>query len=234
MDKLLFLAGLLLFPSKFSQLLRSKKQSIMRSVYSQFIALLLISNIVSGQATSKESYFGIRAGYLRASTNLTSSNTSYGLGGVAPRNSFYGGVFYHQNISRWLAYRTELNYQQKGIENQDYDGNVLFQQKFHYIGLTPLIGFTPISGLGFFVGPEANVHFGRSMWSNNAASIEIGVSGRVSYRYKSIGVEVGYFKGLNEYTSVDFGDNRFGFKNRTWQAGLLFVPKKFIKGNKVN
>ncbi|MBC3795132.1 outer membrane beta-barrel protein [Spirosoma utsteinense] len=191
--------------------------------------LLIISTVALGQATSKQSYFGIRTGYLRASTQLTNSLLNYSLpsvslAGVAPRNSFYGGVFYQHALSRWIAYRIELNYQQKGIQNQDFDGNTLFQQKFHYVGVTPLIGITPVSGLGLFVGPEANVYFGKSAWSEHASLVELGISGRASYRYKWIGVDVGYFKSFNEYTHVDLGNIRFGFKNQTWQVGLIFVP----------
>jgi hypothetical protein len=192
-----------------------------------------------GQTPIKQNYIGVRAGYLLASTDLTTVTSialpyQIRLGGVAPLNSFYAGAFYHHTLLPWLAYRVDLNYQRKGIENQLPNGDVVFRQKFHYVGLTPLIGITPIDGLGLFVGPEANVYFGQSIWSANAAPIELGISSRVSYRYRWIGLEVGYFKGLNEYTSLNLFGARFGFKNRTWQAGLLFVPAMLKKGSSSN
>ncbi|MBR8841101.1 MAG: PorT family protein [Stigonema ocellatum SAG 48.90 = DSM 106950] len=203
----------------------------MKTAYFLMILLLVTSTVVLGQASSKQGYFGVRVGYLRASTDLTSSRNDSRLGGVAPLNSFYGGVFYQHALSRWIAYRVEVNYQQKGIENQDQDGNKLFEQKFHYVGVTPLIGFTPLSGLGFFVGPEANYYFGESAFSKNAASVELGISGRIAYRYKWIGVEASYFKSFNEYTHLDLGNTRFGFKNQTWQVGLIFVPAMLKSAN---
>lgn len=186
--------------------------------------LLVTSTVALGQVTSKQSYFGLRAGYLRASTQQTSSVFNVNLRGVAPRSSFYGGGFYQHALSRWIVYRIELNYQQKGIDNQDFDGNTLFQQKFHYVGVTPLIGITPLSGLSLLVGPEANVYLGKGTQGRSFAPVELGVSGRIAYRYKWIGVEGGYFKSFNEYARDDFGSVRFGFKNQTWQAGLIFVP----------
>lgn len=196
--------------------------------------LLVTSTVASGQATSKQSYFGVRAGYLRASTQQTSSIPNVNLRGVAPRSSFYGGGFYQHALSRRLAYRIELNYQQKGIDNQDFDGNTLFQQKFHYVGVTPLIGLTPISGLSLFVGPEANVYLGKGTQDRNFAPIELGMSGRISYRYKWIGVEAGYFKSFNEYAHDDLGSTRFGFKNQTWQVGLIFAPAMLKIGKRTN
>ena len=196
--------------------------------------LLMTSTVALGQATSKQSYFGVRAGYLRAYTQLTSSSPNVNLRGVGPRSSFYGGAFYQHALSRWIAYRIEINYQQKGITNQDFDGNTLFQQRFHYVGATPLIGFTPVSGLSLFVGPEVNFHLGKGAQSKNFAPVELGISSRVSYRYKWIGVEVGYFKSFNEYTHDDLGITRFGFKSQIWQVGLIFVPAMLKTGKSVN
>ena len=203
---------------------------------SRFITglLLMASTVVMGQATSKQSYFGVRAGYLRASTQLTSSSPTVNLRGVGPLNSFYGGVAYQHALSRWIAYRVELTYQQKGIDNQDFDGNSLSQQKFHYVGVTPLIGIRPLSGLGLFVGPEVNFHFGKGARSGNFTPIELGMSSRFSYRYKWIGIEAGYFKSFNEYTHDDIGIARFGFTSQTWQVGLIFVPVILKAGERAN
>lgn len=198
---------------------------------SQFlIGLLLAMNTVAvGQVPNKRGYFGIRMGYVRASTDLTSSQKGSSLIGVDPLNSFYGGAFYQRNLSQRVVYRIELNYQQKGNETQDRNGNVLSRQRFHYVGVTPLIGITPLSGLNLLVGPEANFYFGRTAFDRNAPAAELGISGRVAYRYKWIGIEAGYFRGFNEYNSINIvnavaGNTRFSFKNRTWQIGLIFVP----------
>ncbi|AUD06497.1 outer membrane beta-barrel protein [Spirosoma pollinicola] len=200
----------------------------MKTLYFQTLVLLvLMTNVTRAQVPTRPNYFGIRAGYLKASTDLTSSRNDIRLGGIAPLNSFYAGVFYHHNLSRWFAYRVDLTYQQKGIELQDQTGSIVGHQRLHYAGLTPLIGITPLKGLSLFVGPEANVYLGQSVERANygptVTPIEFGLSGRLSYRYKWIGLEVSYFEALNEYKSVDLGA-RFGFKSRTWQAGLLFVP----------
>jgi hypothetical protein len=184
-----------------------------------------VNQLSFGQSKKQLSYFAFRAGYLQTKIDLTSSRSNTYLGGIANRNSFYGGVFYHNNVTRFLAYRIELNYQQKGVENQDFSGNVLFQRRFHYVGVTPLVGITPITGLGLYIGPEANVRLGRVPLGRSENPIEVGISSRVAYRYKWIGVEVGYFKAFNKFTSIELGpDLQFGMKNRTWQAGLFFTP----------
>ncbi|GAB3901491.1 outer membrane beta-barrel protein [Spirosoma agri] len=212
----------------------------MKTVYCKTLALVIsIINVSYAQNPVKESYFGIRAGYLKASTdvnNLTKLPYEIRLGGVAPLNSFYGGVFYHHNVSPWLAYRVELNYQQKGIELQNQNGNVVGHQKLHYAGLTPLIGITPLNGLSLFVGPEANVYLGQSVdganYGPNTTPIELGISSRLSYRYKWIGLEVGHSQALNDYKSVDIAGARSTLRNRAWQAGLLFAPTLLKKKGK--
>ncbi len=184
---------------------------------------LLTTTLASAQTLTKANYFGVRAGYLRASTSVTSSRSDMRFLGVAPLNSFYAGAFYQHTLSALLVYRVEINYQQKGIEYQLPNGDLVSRQKFYYASLTPLIGITPIKGVGLFVGPEANVSLGQNVRSNNAAPIEVGISSRLSYQYRWLGLEVGYFKSLNEFTFLDLGA-RFGFTNQTWQAGLSFVP----------
>ena len=198
---------------------------------SQFLIGLLfaINTVTVGQVPNEGGYFGIRAGYLRASTDLISSPKGSSLSGVGPLNSFYGGAFYRHNLSQRVIYRIELNYQQKGNETQDRNGNVLSRQRFHYVGVTPLIGITPVTGLDLLVGPEANFYLGRTALDRNASAVELGISGRVAYRYKWIGVEAGYFRGFNDYNSINIGNavtgtTQFSFKNRTWQIGLIFVP----------
>ena len=198
----------------------------MRNILITTVGLLLILSQVSlGQVKNQSSYFALRAGYLQTITDVTSSRGNTFLRGMGNRDSFYGGVFYHRNIARFVAYRMELNYQQKGVESQDLSGNVLLQRRFHYAGLTPLIGITPLSGLGLYVGPEANLRVGNAPLGRNAVPIEVGISGRIAYRYKWIGVEVGYFRAFNEFAAIELGqDLRFGLKNRTWQVGLFLVP----------
>ncbi len=204
----------------------------MKTVYCKTLALVIsVINISYAQNLVKGNYFGIRAGYLKSSTdvdNVTKLPYEVRLGGVASLNSFYGGLFYHHNISPWLAYRVELNYQQKGVELQDQNGSVVGHQKLHYAGLTPLIGITPLKGLSLFVGPEANAYLGQSVdganYGPNTAPIELSISSRLSYRYKWIGLEVGYSKALNDYKSVNIGGARSDLRNRAWQAGLLFAP----------
>lgn len=198
----------------------------MKAICLQIIGLLISSTIGFGQARSRESYFGIRGGYLRALTDLTFSPNNLHLDDLAPRNSFYGGLFYHHTIAHQIAYRVELNYQQKGLEYKDQNGNVSSQNKFHYVGLTPLIGITPLRGLSFFIGPEVNFNIRKVSAEPNARirSIETGISGRISYRYKWIGIEAGYFKAFNEYMVLDLITAQSSFKNHTWQAGLFFTP----------
>lgn len=203
--------------------------------------LLITSMIALGQTTSKQSYFGVRAGYLRASTDVTSSPEGSNLTGVSPLNGYYGGLFYQHDSPNRIAYRAELNYQHKGNENQDRNGNILSQERFNYVGLTPLIGITPIPGLSLLVGPEVNVYIGKKAFNRNAPLAEFGISGRVTYRRKWIGIEVGYFKGFNEYNSVTVRnspavgeDIRFSFKNQTCQVGLIFVPAMLKAGKKTN
>lgn len=90
------------------------------------------------------------------------------------------------------------------------------------------------------MGPEANVYLGQSVeranYGPNATPIEFGITSRLSYRYKWIGLEVSYFEASNEYKSFNLGSGdlgtRFGFKNRTWQAGLLLVPALLKKRSK--
>lgn len=205
----------------------------MKNNWFKLVGLLLLTGpVVVGQAMSKKSYLGVRAGYLQSSTTLTSQSSSpYQtlLGGLAPRNTYYGGVFYHQNLRSWLAYRVEATYQLKGFTNQDQNGTMLSAQRFHYIGLTPLIGITPVTGLSFFVGPEANLFLHASSGSN-PDPIEFGISGRVAYRYHWIGLEVGYFNSFNQYLYFTANSARFSFTNRTWQLGLFFVPSMLKKG----
>ena len=207
----------------------SKASYTMKATYLQIIGLLISGTVGFGQAPSQESYFGIRGGYLRASTDLTYSPYNLQLDGLAPRNSFYGGVFYHHTVAHQIAYRVELNYQQKGLEYKDQNGDVSSRNKFHYVGLTPLIGITPLRGLSFFIGPEINVNVRKVSAEPNARirSIETGISGRVSYRYKWIGVEAGYFKAFNDYMVLDLITAQSSFKNHSWQAGLFFTPVTF-------
>jgi hypothetical protein len=135
-----------------------------------------------------------------------------------------------------LAYRVELNYQQKGVELQDQNGNVVGHQKLHYAGLTPLIGITPLNGLSLLVGPEANVYLGQSVDGANygpgTTPIELGISSRLCYRYKWIGLELGYSQALNDYKSVDIGGARSTLRNHVLQAGLLFTPTLLKKRSK--
>lgn len=190
------------------------------------ILLVLVATIAQAQTVYKTSYYAIRVGFLNASTELSSSSTAQRLGGIAPLNSYYVGALYQRdNVLPGLSYRAEVTYQRKGIEYQNFDGYVVTRQKFHYVGLTPLIGIMPVNGLGLFVGPEINISIGQSAWTTTAVPIEYGIASRLSYRYRWIGAEVGYFSGLNEFTSLELGA-RFGFKNRTWQAGLFIVPSK--------
>ena len=196
--------------------------------------MLLASPVVFGQVKSKKSYLGIRAGYLHTSTNLTiQSGSPYQtlLGRVAPQNSYYGGVFYHHSVRSWLAYRVETNYQLKGFNSQDQNGTTLSAQRFHYIGVTPLIGITPVTNLSLFVGPEANLFLHASA-GPNPDPIELGISGRISYRYQWIGLEVGYFNAFNQHLYLAPSATRFSFTNRTWQIGLLFVPTMLKEGNR--
>jgi len=212
----------------------------MKTVYCKTLALLILTVSIScAQTPAKENYFGIRAGYLKSLTdvnNITKLPYEIRLGGIAPLNSFYGGVFYHHNVAPWLAYRVELNYQQKGIELQDQNGSVVGHQRLHYAGVTPLIGITPLNGLNLFVGPEANGYLGQSVeranYGSNTTPIELGISSRLSYRYKWIGLELGYSQALNDYKSVDVGGAQSNLRNRTWQVGLLLVPTMLKTQNK--
>ncbi|MCK8495357.1 hypothetical protein M0L20_26060 [Spirosoma sp. RP8] len=82
----------------------------------------------------------------------------------------------------------QAGYQQKEIEYQLPNSDLVSRQKFHYASLTPLIGITLINGVGLFVGPEANVSLGQSVRSTNAVPIEVGISSRLSYRYRWLGL----------------------------------------------
>lgn len=208
----------------------------------QFVVLLLtVRSSAFGQASAKTSYIGLRTGYLRTATTITASEGAKNLGtklvGIADRSSFYGGVFYHHNLGKVIAYRVELNYQQKGVQNQGPAGNLLFEQPFHYIGVTPLLGITPLSGLGVFVGPEANLRVGSvpNEAYNRPTPIEVGISSRVAYRYKRIGIEVSYFNAFNTFNSFEVNPIvQFDFKNQNWQAGLFFVLSKLKKDSAPN
>ncbi|WP_245776870.1 hypothetical protein [Spirosoma endophyticum] len=169
-------------------------------------------------------------GYVHSTSSLTYSQEvmSYGTNvvGVADRSGFYGGVFYQHPIGKTLAYRVELNYQKKGSNQNDQLGNYIYSLPFNYIGLTPLVGFTPLPGLGIFVGPEANLRVNSipPTATLSPAAIELGVSSRLSYRYKAIGVEVGYFKGLSPYYTFNLGGPvKVDFTNQNWQAGIFIV-----------
>ncbi|WP_420151682.1 hypothetical protein [Spirosoma sp.] len=214
----------------------------MKLLLFQLVTLLsMLSSLAFGQISPKTNYFGLRAGYLRTATTITASQGAkdYGtkLVGIADRSGFYSGVFYHHNLGKVLAYRLELNYQQKGIQNQDPAGNFLFEQPFHYIGFTPLFGITPLSKLSVFVGPEANLRVGAIPpgQNNRPTSIEAGISTRVSYRYKRIGIEVSYFNAFNTFNSFEVNPIiRFDFKNQNWQAGLFFALSKLKKDSESN
>lgn len=203
----------------------------MKSTCLKIVCLFAItSSLGFGQIPVKQSYFGIRGGYQRVATDvfISALGNTYTTKGYAPRNTFYSGVFYQQNLSQRLLYRMELNYQQKGLEHHDQDGSTSFQKRLHYVGLTPLIGFNPITNLSLLVGPEANWLAKNSSPSptSNTRTIEVGLTARVAYRYKWIGFEVGYFRAFNEYS--DLSSPIFGtkFKSRTWQAGLFLIPGK--------
>lgn len=204
----------------------------MRIIFFQLVILFLtLSRPTFAQAPTKLSYFGIRAGFLQTATSITRSQLGIDYGaklvGVAGRNSFYGGFFYQRHSRKLLAYRLEVNYQQKGLRKEDEEGNLLYNQPFHYIGATPFIGITPLAGLSLFVGPEANLRIASaSRIYEKPTTIEMGLSGRVSYRYKWIGLEVSYFNALNYFNTFEYNPiHTFDLKNRTWQAGLFFALK---------
>ena len=196
--------------------------------------LLFSSHLVFSQTLPRIGYFSIRGGYQRVTTDIAISTIGgvYKSQGIASRSTFYGGTFYQQSLNRWLVYRLELNYQQKGLEYRDQNDKVSFQQRLHYVGLTPLIGISPLTNLSVFIGPEANQLVKNSYPSptNEIKSIELGLTARVSYTYKWIGLEAGYFKGFTEYLNLNSVDSETKFKNRSWQVGLSIIPANFKVG----
>lgn len=203
----------------------------MKVCLSLIIGFSVLCTTAFGQSPGRENYVGIRAGYLRASSQFTLLPYKIQQNNVAPRSSYYGGIFYHHNLTSWLAYRVELNYQQKGQTRRNLDGSVADQRPFNYVGVTPLIGLTPLPGLGIFIGPEANVRMNRILTDDSykAPPIETGVSSRLTYRYKWAGLEVGYFQAFNSYSTLYLPEGQYNYKNYTWHIGLFFVPAKLKK-----
>jgi len=197
-----------------------------------WIVGVVVGNPVFGQAETKPGHVGIRAGYLRATTDVTPSQGALNYGvvllGIGDKPGWYGGVYYHRRPERQLTYRVEANYQQKGVRNYDVAGNFSFTQPFHYLNLTPLLCLTPsrrvpFSGLKVLLGPEANLRVGAVPpgRGNKPAPVELGTSGRVVYQYGRVGLEAAYFRALNEFNQ--FEENPifvFGYKNQSWTLGL--------------
>ncbi|MBD2705787.1 PorT family protein [Spirosoma sp. BT702] len=196
--------------------------------------LLFSSHLAFSQTTTTPGYFGIRAGYQRVATDIAISTIGgvYNSRGIAPRSTFYGGGFYQQSLNRWLVFRLELNYQQKGLEYLDQNVKPTVQQRLHYVGLTPLIGINPLPNLSVLIGPEGNqlVKDSSPSPTNEIKSIELGLTARISYTYKWIGLEAGYFKAFTGYQNLKSVDFESTSKNRSWQVGLLVIPAKFKAG----
>ncbi|MCX6218463.1 outer membrane beta-barrel protein [Spirosoma sp.] len=206
----------------------------MKSTYLMIACISILSaNLGLGQSTGSQNYFGIKGGFQRVTTDvfISASGNTYSNKGYAPRDAFYTGIFYQQGFGKRFAYRIEANYQQKGYAHYDQNSDVMYQNRFHYVGLTPLIGFYPITNLSLLVGPEVNWLVKNSVYSpysptpaGNNRPVEVGLTARVAYRYKWIGLEVGYFNAFNEYLFLPGVDSDTKFKNRTWQAGLFIIP----------
>ncbi|SOD96295.1 outer membrane beta-barrel protein [Spirosoma fluviale] len=206
----------------------------MTKIYFRIVIVsLFLSCEVFGQEPTKRSFFAIRTGYVHSASNLIYSPDAMNYGtnvvGVADKSGFYGGAFYQHTVGKSFAYRVDLTYQEKGSTQNDQLGNYMYSLPYNYVGVTPLVGITPVTGLGIFVGPEANLRVnsiptGSGTLTVSPTAIELGISSRLSYRYKAIGVEVSYFKGLNQYYTFNLGGPvKVDFKNQNWQAGIFII-----------
>lgn len=192
-----------------------------------YLTLLLFSFVMGSSLlahTQNGITYGIRAGYLHSLTHVkkTASNTPFNIIGLASKPGFYLGGYLTKETSGAFLWLIDLNYQNKGQFSNDIAGSVKIKNSYHYLGATPMVGLKLSRRLSAAVGPEVNFLIGKkSAWSE-ASAIEVGVTGRLFYRWNRLGLQAGYFRAINKYDGRSFNSFGFDFINSNLQVGLMY------------
>lgn len=185
---------------------------------------LMLSTFYAQAQEQCSSEFALRAGYLHS---ITKVDQVEGYAIYTPVNEakpgFYVGGQYQLKFGKRFISRGEVDFQHKGlIANVDYNGTRQRQVlDYNYIGITPTIGFAPLTNLAILVGPEFNFLLNNGGNGKSTNTIEYGLAARCSYQFIKFSVDIGYFIGLNEFRKTPEIVNHH-YYNRNLQVGISY------------
>ena len=181
-------------------------------VLSILFALLFTSNLMAQNTITKP--FTIKAGYQQ--TDLYGDDIDFlSVGGeTTALNSFLIGIEYHSEISKFVSFKHELNFNISGAEvllRDDVNGDYLSTLRMNSLQLQPLNVTFRVKGFQLYLGPYASALLDASIKRKD----ELGNT----YKDKSIFGESDEESEQNKYLQkIDFGAT----------AGLLFELNKTI------
>lgn len=153
------------------------------------------------------------------------------LWGVRPKAGFYLGASYYSDLlTNRLSLRIDATGQMKSTANIDLTGNLVLRSRYFYIGLRPMVGLQLTKQLTVYSGVEANLLTTSQNSFGGAVPLNVGASLRCSYRIRSLGIEIGYYRGFTRYDRLnDFigigGAFQHDFYNQTLETGLIYYLK---------
>ena len=160
--------------------------------------LLFLSVTVFAQEHKYLHFWGIKAGYLYSDTQLKANRNNFVLLGIRPSNGYYIGGYYQRLEGKKLRTRFDFSYQIKGHSIHGSSGEVVNNQ-YHYLGVTPTIGYLIFKNTCIYIGPEANLLIAKNTTWKETTFFETGIIGRIGYEYKKIGINLAYFRGISKY-----------------------------------
>ena len=181
-------------------------------VLSILFALLFTSNLMAQNTITKP--FTIKAGYQQ--TDLYGDDIDFlSVGGeTTALNSFLIGIEYHSEISKFVSFKHELNFNINGAEvllRDDVNGDYLSTLRMNSLQLQPLNVTFRVKSFQLYLGPYASALLDASINRKD----ELGNT----YKDKSVFGESDEESDQNKYLQkIDFGAT----------AGLLFELNKTI------
>ena len=187
-------------------------KNIKNSVLSMLIALLFTSNLMAQNTITKP--FTLKAGYQQTDLHGDDIDFLSVDGETTALNSFLIGVEYHSEISKFISFKHELNFNISGAKvllSDDINGEYQSTLRMNSLQLQPLNVTFRVKGFQVYVGPYASTLLDARINRKD----EMGNT----YKDKSIFGEPNEETEQNKYLQkIDFGAT----------AGLLFELNKII------
>ena len=132
-------------------------KNIKNTVLSVFFLLLITSNLMAQNTITKP--FAIKAGYLQTDLHGDDIDFLSVDGKTTELNSFMIGVEYHSEISKFISFKHELNFNIGGAEvllNDAINGEYQSTLRISSLQLQPLNVTFRVKGFQVYVGPYAS------------------------------------------------------------------------------